>query len=63
MSRFAILAGTSAEGIDPTVTPWAMSALGWVLVLLPFALLAVGYVVSRVRAGSVNDDLLRDVIS
>jgi amino acid transporter len=63
MSRFAILAGTSAEGIDPTVTPWSMSAIGWVLVLLPFALLAVGFVVSSVRARSVNEELLKDVLS
>jgi len=63
MSRFAILAGTSAEGVDPTVTPWSMSTIGWVLVLLPFVLLVVGFVVSRVRSRTVNDDLLRDVIS
>ena len=62
MSRFALLAGTAAEGVDPTVTPWAMNPIGWLLVLLPFALLLVGFVVSRARR-SVNDDLLRDVIS
>lgn len=62
MSRFAILAGTAAEGVDPTVTPWSMSAIGWVLVLLPFAVLLIGFVVSRARK-SVNDELLRDVIS
>ena len=63
MSRFAILAGTSAEGVDPTVTPWAMSAIGWVLVLVPFVLLATGFVVSGVRRTSEDDQLLRDVIS
>ena len=62
MSRFALLAGTAAEGVDPTVTPWAMNPIGWLLVLLPFALLLIGFVVSRARR-SVNDDLLRDVIS
>lgn len=62
MSRFAILAGTSAEGVDPTVTPWSMSPIGWVLVLLPFVLLIVGFVISSVRK-RVNEELLRDVIS
>lgn len=62
MSRFAILAGTAAEGVDPTVTPWSMSVVGWVLVLLSFAVLVVGFVVSYARK-SVNEELLRDVIS
>ncbi len=62
MSRFAILAGTSAEGVDPTVTPWAMSPIGWALVLLPFVLLIVGFIVAAVRK-NVNDELLKDVLS
>jgi amino acid transporter len=62
MSRFGLLAGTPAAGVDPTVTAWALSPLGWVLVLLPFALLAVGFVVSVSRR-AVNDELLRDVLS
>jgi amino acid transporter len=62
MSRFAILAGTAAEGVDPTVTPWSMSVIGWVLVLLPFAVLLVGFLVSRTRK-TVNEELLRDVLS
>ncbi len=61
MSRFALLAGTVAEGVDPTVTPWALSPLGWFLVLLPFITLAVGYVVSRMR--KVNAELVKDVVS
>ncbi|HAM27992.1 MAG TPA: amino acid permease [Microbacteriaceae bacterium] len=62
MSRFGLLAGTVAEGVDPSTTSWGLSPIGWVLVLLPFALLAVGFVVSRTRR-SVNDELLRDVLS
>ena len=42
MSRFGLLAGTVADEVDPTVTPWGLSIIGWVLVLLPFALLGVG---------------------
>jgi amino acid transporter len=63
MSRFAILAGTSAEGVDPAATPWAMSAIGWVLVLVPFVLLAAGFVVSGARRTADSEQLLRDVIS
>jgi amino acid transporter len=62
MSRFGLLAGTPAEGVDPTVTPWAQSPIGWVLILLPFALLVVGFLVSSTRR-TVNPELLRDVIS
>jgi hypothetical protein len=62
MSRFGLLAGTAAEGVDPTVTPWAQSPIGWVLILLPFALLIVGFLVSSTRR-TVNQELLRDVVS
>ena len=62
MSRFGLLAGTVAPGVDPTVTSWGLSPIGWVLILLPFALLVVGYIVSRIRR-DVNEELLRDVLS
>jgi amino acid transporter len=62
MSRFGLLAGTVAEGVDPTVTPWGLSPIGWVLIALPFVLLLVGFLVSRARR-SVNQELLRDVLS
>jgi amino acid transporter len=62
MSRFGLLAGTVAEGVDPTVTSWGLSPIGWVLILLPFALLIVGYIVSRIRR-DVNEELLRHVMT
>jgi hypothetical protein len=62
MSRFGILAGTAAEGVDPTKTPWLQSPIGWTLILLPFVLLVVGFIVSCTRK-TVNEELLRDVIS
>lgn len=62
MSRFGLLAGTVAEGVDPVETPFAMDALGWVLILLPFAVLLVGFIVAAVRKNT-NEELLRDVIS
>ena len=54
--------GALRFGVDPTVTSWGLSVIGWVLVLLPFALLGVGYLLSRLRT-SVNAELLRDVLS
>lgn len=45
MSRFGLLSGTAPEGVDPTVTAFALSPVGWTLVLLPFVVLVVGVVV------------------
>ena len=62
MSRFGLLAGTVAEGVDPSVTPWGLNALGWVLVALPFVLVLVGVLLSRVQR-TENEELVRDVLS
>ncbi len=62
MSRFGLLAGTTAEGVDPSVTSWGLSALGWVLVSVPFVALAAGYVLSRLRQPE-NEEFVRDELS
>jgi len=62
MSHFGLLAGTVAEGVDPTTTSWGLSVIGWVLVALPFALLIGGYAFSRMQ-NHENDNLVRDVLS
>ena len=62
MSRFGLLAGTVAEGVDPTTTSWGLSITGWVLVLLPFVLLVAGWIYSRART-NVNTTLLKDIVS
>lgn len=62
MSRFGLLAGTVAEGVDPTVTPWGLSPMGLVLVSLPFVLLLVGYFWSALSR-SENETLVKDVLS
>ena len=64
MSRFGLLAGEKAlaAGVDPTVTAFGLNTFGWFLVLSPFIVLAIGYIVSLVRK-SVNEELLHDVIS
>ena len=63
MSRFGLLAGTVAEGVDPTTQSWGLNTTGWVLVLLPFAALAVGVVVGAVRRRDENEDAVKDLVS
>ena len=62
MSRFGLLAGTVAEGVDPTVSSWGLSPIGWVLVSLPFVLLLVGYLHS-LWSHTENEALVKDVLS
>ena len=62
MSRFGLLAGTVAKGVDPTTQSWGLSLLGWVLVLLPFALFAVGTVVGTVRRRGENVTAIADLV-
>jgi hypothetical protein len=51
ISRFGLLAGTVPDGVDPSTTPWTLSATGWTLVLLPFVVLVVGFVLGTVVRG------------
>lgn len=62
MSRFGLLTGAVAEGVDPTITSWGLSPLGWGLLLLPFIALVVGYVFAIVRHRE-DQQLIRDMIS
>lgn len=64
MSRFNLLAGTTADGVDPSLpeSAWALSGLGWFFVLLPFLAMIVGYVVAGTRKNK-NDALIRDFAS
>ncbi|MCG3190065.1 MAG: hypothetical protein LKCHEGNO_02666 [Burkholderiaceae bacterium] len=60
MSRFGLLSGAVAQGVDPTTTAWGLSPLGWALVLLPFAVFVVGYAYARGRAQRA--ELLQDIL-
>ncbi|MDP4689896.1 MAG: APC family permease [Candidatus Nanopelagicales bacterium] len=62
MSRFAIFAGTAAEGSDPTVQAWALNPLGWSLVLLPFVAFAIGLLVGALRRKTENVDAIADLV-
>ncbi len=61
MARFGLLSGeVAAPGADEIA--WALSPLGWFLVLLPFIVLLIGFIVSVTRK-TVKEEFLQDVIS
>jgi amino acid transporter len=62
MSRFGLLAGTAAKGVDPATQSWGLSVLGWVLVALPFLVLAAGTVVGALRRNR-NAEAMADLVT
>jgi len=64
MSRFNLLAGTVADGVDPSLpgSSWLLSPLGWVLVLAPFVAMIAGFVVSVFQKNQ-NDQMAKDILS
>ncbi|WP_395692379.1 APC family permease [Nocardioides sp.] len=63
MSRFALLAGTVKDGVDPTTQPWGLNATGWTLVLAPFVLFVVGTIVGKLRLSEENEDAVADLVT
>jgi amino acid transporter len=63
MSRFGLLAGTVADGVDPTQHAWGLNVTGWILVLLPFAVLLLGVALGIARRGGENEDAVKDLVS
>jgi amino acid transporter len=62
VSRFGLLAGTAAEGVDPTVQAWGLNTMGWTLVLLPFVAFAVGWIIGLLRRREENEDAVQDLV-
>ena len=64
MSRFNLLAGTVPDGVDPTLpeSAWLLNPLGWLLVLLPFIFLVIGYVAALINKKE-NEQLVKDFAS
>jgi hypothetical protein len=62
MSRFGLLAGTVAKGVDPTTQSWGLNALGYTLVFLPFAVFILGAVVGTVRRRGENVSAIADLV-
>ncbi len=63
MSHFALLAGTAAEGTDPTAQTWALNGIGWILVLLPFVVFVIGLLVGGVRRDDENQDAVANLVT
>jgi amino acid transporter len=63
MSRFALLAGTVKEGVDPVANNWALNTTGWILVLAPFVMFIVGTIVGQVRLSEENEDAIADLVT
>jgi amino acid transporter len=51
MARFNLLSELAPAGVDPSLpeSAWQLSPLGWVLVLLPFAVALLGVIVATVK--------------
>lgn len=63
VAKFALLAGTVAEGKDPTVESFALNGTGWFLVSLPVIAFVVGVIVGLVRRNTENEDAIADLVS
>ncbi len=63
MSRFGLLAGTVAEGVDPSTQSWGLNATGWTLILLPFAMLGLGALLGWLRRSDENRDAIEDLVT
>lgn len=62
VSRFGLLTGAVAEGVDPAVTPWGLSPLGWCLLAAPLVTLVAGFLYAHLRHRDDNA-LVKDMMS
>jgi len=64
MARFNLLSELAPAGVDPSLpeSAWQLSPLGWVLILLPFAVALIGVIVATVK--KVDDSIItKDIMS
>lgn len=62
MSRFGLLSGTVAEGVDPSQQAWGLNLLGYSLVFSPFVVLVIGTLVGAVRKRGENASAVADLV-
>jgi amino acid transporter len=62
MSRFGLLAGTVAKGVDPTKQAWGLNLLGYVLVFFPFVVFGLGALVGNLRRRGENASAVADLV-
>jgi len=61
MSRFGLLTGT-LTGDDPTKR-FAMNTTGWIIILLPFVVLAIGLAVGVSRRAKDSSKMVEEFLS
>ncbi len=62
-SRFGLLAGTVAEGVDPSTQAWGLNLTGWILISAPFLLFVIGTLWGSIRQDKENVDAVADLVS
>ncbi len=62
-SRFGLLAGTVADGVDPSQQAWGLNLTGWILISAPFILFVLGTIWGSVRQDKENVDAVADLVS
>ena len=62
-SRFGLLAGTVADGVDPTTQAWGLNTTGWILISTPFVLFIIGVIIGSVRQNKENVDAVSDLVT
>ncbi len=62
-SRFGLLAGTVAEGVDPSQQAWGLNLTGWILITAPFVLFVFGTIWGSIRQDKENVDAVADLVS
>lgn len=62
MARFGLLAGTASSD-EESLKAFALSGVGWTLVLAPFVVLVLGLVLGAVRRNAENEEAVADLVS